>query len=38
MSDQVLIGETEACLQVVLEEFSVGDNCGRFVVGEDLIM
>jgi hypothetical protein len=25
-------------LKLVLEEFSVADSCGRFVVGEDLIL
>jgi hypothetical protein len=38
VSDQRFIGETEARLQVVLEEFSVADTCGRFMVGEDLIV
>jgi hypothetical protein len=36
MSDEGFIGETEARLRVVLGKFSVGDNRGRFVVGEEL--
>jgi hypothetical protein len=38
MSDQGFIKETGASSGVVIGEFSVGDNHGRFVVGEDLIV
>jgi hypothetical protein len=34
MSDQGFIGETEASSGVVIGEFSVGDNRGRFAVEE----
>jgi hypothetical protein len=38
MSDQGFIGETEATSGAVISQFSVADSCGRFVVGEDLIV
>jgi hypothetical protein len=38
MSDQGFIGETEASSGVFISQFSVADSCGRFVVGEELIM
>jgi hypothetical protein len=38
MSDQVFIGETATSSGAVISQFSIGDNCGWFVVGEELIM
>jgi hypothetical protein len=38
MSDQGFIGETETSSVGVISQFSVADNRGRFVVGEDLIV
>jgi hypothetical protein len=38
MSDQGFIGETEASSRVVIGELSMGDNRGRFVIGEERIM
>jgi hypothetical protein len=38
MSDQWFIVETEASSGVFIRQFSVGDNRGRLVVGEELIV
>jgi hypothetical protein len=38
MSDQGFIGESEASPGVVISQFEMGNNCGMFVVGEDLIV
>jgi hypothetical protein len=38
VSGQGLIGETEASSGVVISQFSIGDNRGWFVIGEDLIV
>jgi hypothetical protein len=38
VSDQGFIGETEASSGVVIGDFYMGDNRGRFVVGKELIV
>jgi hypothetical protein len=38
MSAQVFIGETEASYGGVINQFSMGDNRGRFVIGEERIV
>jgi hypothetical protein len=38
MSDQGFIGETEASCGVVMGELWMGDNRGRFVIGEEWIV
>jgi hypothetical protein len=38
VSDQGFIEETEASSGGVIGEFSKGDNRGRFVIGEELIV
>jgi hypothetical protein len=38
MSDQGFIGETEASSGGVIGGFQMGDNCGRFVIGEERIV
>jgi hypothetical protein len=38
VSDQGFIGETEASSTVVIGEFQMGDNRGKFVIGEEVIV
>jgi hypothetical protein len=38
MSDQGVIGETEATSGGLISQFSMGDNRGRFVTGEERIV
>jgi hypothetical protein len=38
MSHQGIIGETEASSGVVIGEFYMGDNSGRFVIEEERIV
>jgi hypothetical protein len=38
VSDQGFIGEAEASSGVAISQFSMGDNRGRFVIGEERIV